>query len=234
MPARLCQFPPVFGKRIRATRLDECGNVPEPGTPCSYVATGGFITVSLSSEVEEGVEIFQRRADGVGVCVNEMGPSTFKRFTVEMEFCGVNPDLLDIVTNAETYDDHAGDPSGITISEGPVDGRFALELWTGLSGVQCEPGEESASGYLLLPYVNQGVLGDIEVDGENAVTFSLTGAFTKSGNQWGVGPFDVLQDGVNPAPLPTALDADDHLLLIDTGLAPPADECDCQPMPDES
>lgn len=229
---------PVLGKRIRATVLDECGFFPDPGTPCSNVATDGFISMSLSAEVEDGSEIITRKANGA-LCVNERTSDSFKRFMLEIEFCGVNPDLYGIVTNANPYADYAGENAGFTVPEGTIDRRFAFELWTGLQGAVCQPGDETASGYVLLPFVNAGVIGDVEVDGENAVSFSMTGAFTRGANNWGVGPYDVLLDGTAspdpaPAPLPTALDPFDHLLLVDTGLSPPPSACECQPMPNVS
>jgi hypothetical protein len=225
-------FIPVLGKRIRVTTLDACGLPPAAAAPDAVLATDGFISLTLSSEVEDGTEIITKKASGA-LCVNERSSDSFKRFTVEIEFCGVNPSLLAMVTNAEPYEGGAaGDIIGITVPEGAIEKKFALELWTGLSGQACEPGAEEASGYLLLPFVQAGVLGDIAVDGENAVTFSLTGAFTKGGNAWGVGPFDVIADDVGAAgPLPTALDPGDHLLLIDTGIAPPPEACDPIPMP---
>lgn len=223
-------FTPVLGKRIRATRLDACGNVPDPGAVDSFVATDGFIRVQLSSEVEEGNEIITRKADG-SLCVNEKTSDSFKRFTLEVDFCGVNPDLLALMTNAEPYSNYVDDVAGITIPEGALSKWFALELWTGLTGAACEEGADEASGYILLPFVVAGVLGDLEISGEDAITFSLTGASTKGGNNWGVGPFDVLLDGVAPAPLPTALDPLDHFLLVETGLAPPPSACAAAPMP---
>lgn len=221
-------FIPVLGKRIRATQLDVCGNVPASGD--AQVTTNGFISLSLTSEVEDGTEIITKKADG-SLCVNEMTDASFKRFTVEMEFCGVDPDLLSVVTNAEPYQDYDMENAGIVVPEGTIDKRFALELWTGLSGRACEPGEEEASGYLLLPFLAAGVIGDVTVDGENAVTFSMTGAYTKGGNTWGVGPYDVLMDTGAPAPLPTALDPLDHLLLLETGVAPPPSACGFGPLP---
>lgn len=185
-------FTPIRGKRLRVTRLDQCGNVPAKSTPNAYVCTDGFISVSLSSEVESGTEIITRKADG-SLCVNERMADSFKRFTVEIQFCNVDPDLYELVTNADPYTDYANNVAGITIAEGTIDSKFALELWTGLTGQQCEPGVEEASGYLLLPFVNSGVLGDLDINGENAIQFSLTGAFTKGGNNWGVGPWKVLQ-----------------------------------------
>lgn len=225
-------FIPVLGKRLRATTLDICGNPPAAGTEDAFVATDGFISITLSSEVESGTEIITRKASGA-LCVNERLSDIFKRFTVEIEFCGVDPALVSKVSNAEGYADYAGDLAGFTIPEGAIDKKFALELWTGLSGQACEPGSEEASGYLLLPFINGGVLGDIKIDGENSVTFSMKGAFTKGGNAWGVGPYEVLKNGAgDPAALPEALDPGDHLLLIDTALAPPPVACGAQPMPE--
>lgn len=187
-------FTPLLGKRLRVTTLDECGNYPASSTPDSNLATDGFITVSLSSEVEDGAEIITKKADG-SLCVNEKFADSFKRFTVGMEFCGVNPSLMAMISNAEPYNDYAGDVAGFTVPEGVIDKQFAFELWTGMAGAVCVPGADSAGGYLLLPFVQGGVLGDIEVTGEDAVNFSLTGAYTKGGNAWDVGPYDVLLTG---------------------------------------
>lgn len=184
-------FIPLLGKRLRATELDACGLTLTGGR---YIATDGFITISLSSEVEDGTEIIVRKANG-SLCVNEKMADSFKRFTVEIEFCGVNPSLLSIVSNAKPYLDYAGDVAGFTVAEGEITKKFALELWTGLSGQACLPGmTDEASGYMLLPFVSAGVLGDIEVGGEDAITFSISGAYTKSGNQWGVGPYNVVRN----------------------------------------
>lgn len=223
-------FTPVLGKRLRATRLDDCGNVPASGTAGSISVTDGFISVTLSSEVEDGSEIITRKADG-SLCVNERTADSFKRFMVEIEFCGVDPGLLSLVTNGEVYLDHAGDTAGITVPEGTIDATFGFELWTGLSGAACPTGVDEASGYLLLPFVQAGVLGDVEINGEDAVTFSMTGAFTKGGNAWGTGPYNVVLDGGVAAELPTALDPLDHLLLMETGVTPPASVCGLQAMP---
>lgn len=225
----LC-FTPVRGKRIRATRLDVCGNYPAPATANSQVATDGFVSVTLSAQVEDGTEIISKNAFGA-LCVNEMSAPSFKRFTAEIEFCGVDPGMLSLVTNAETYQDYALNDAGIVVPEGTVDGAFAFELWTGLSGAVCASGDEEASGYLLLPFVNSGVLGDIAVTEDNMVTFSMTGAFTRGGNTWGTGPYDVMSDGGVASPLPTALDPFDHLLLVETGIAPPASVCGLASMP---
>lgn len=230
--ATMC-FTPLLGKIIRATELDDCGNVPAAATANSAVITDGFISVTLSAEVDDGAEIITKTASGA-LCVNEKLPNNFKRFTAEIQFCAVNPSLLAFMTNAEEYENYDSDVAGFTVPEGVIDKKFALELWTGLSGAACSTGATYDGGYVLLPFVNAGILGDIEVNGENAISFSMTGAYTRGGNNWGVGPYNVIYDDSTPAvpsPLPTALDALDHLLLIETTFPPPAASCDPVPMP---
>ena len=219
-------FVPLLGKRIRVTELNEAGKWPTGPEATPSLATNGFVSVKLSAEVEDGSEIITKKADG-SLCVNEKFADSFKRFTVEIEFCGVNPALLAMVSNAETYADATGDIAGITVAEGDIQKFFALELWTGLSGVSSSENGDVASGYILLPFVVAGVLGDIEVGGEDAITFSITGASTKGGNGWGTGPYKVVKDtGGTPGVLPTALDPLDHFLMMDTALALPPSACD--------
>lgn len=184
-------FAPLLGKRIRVTTVDSCGALPATATPNVVLATDGFISVSLSAETEDGVEILTKKADG-SLCVNEKFADSFKRFTVEATFCGVNPSLLSMISNVETYLNYAGNIGGFTIAEGRLNTYFALELWTGLAGGACSPTLAEAGGYMLLPFLAGGVLGDLEVNGEDAVNFSVTGMYTKGGNQWGVGPFSVM------------------------------------------
>lgn len=221
MPTVTRRFSPILGKRIRVTTLDKCGAPPEAGTADSFVSTDGFISVDLSASTEDGTEIITKKADG-SICVNERLAPSFKGFTMEIEFCGVDPALLSVVTNAEIYENADAIAAGIVVPEGTIDKRFAFELWTGLSGQACEEGVEEASGYMLLPYLQAGVLGNLTVNGENSISFTLTGAYTKGGNGWGVGPYNVIENSTGTAgPLPTALHPLDHFLLVETGIAPP-------------
>ena len=216
-------FTPVLGRRLRVSEVDSSGKV-IPGPEGNHIVTEGFITVTLSAEVEDGAEIIQKNANG-SLCVNEKQPNSFKRFNVDIELCGVNPALLAMLTNAEVYP-NSGDTQGIVVPEGPIEKWVAIELWTGIAG------DGGASGYFLLPLLEGGVLGDITVDGENAVTFSVTGASTKGGNQWGDGPWEVTLDASSqPSKLPEAIDPFDHLLIISTGLAVPAHATEPQANP---
>jgi hypothetical protein len=222
-------FLPILGKRIRVTSLDSCGNVPAAGTAGSALVTDGFISVKLSTEVEKGPEIITKKADG-SLCVNEKLADYFKRFTVEIEFCGVNPSLLSLVTNAASYSDGT-DAIGVTVGSGTISKWFALEVWTGITGAACLAGASFEGGYILLPFIVAGVIGDIEVNGEKEISFSMTGASTRSGNAWGVGPYNVMNVASTPGKLSTALATTDHFILIDTTLAPPPSATDPLPMP---
>lgn len=221
---------PLRGKAIRVTKLDSCGRY-IPGASASMLATDGFVSISLSAETEDGSEFMSRKANG-SFCVNERTSPAFKNFGVELNFCGVNPALMSLVTNATPYSDYAGDLAGFTVPEGDINKWFAIELWTGLANTACAAGSAEASGYILLPFVQAGVLGDIEINGEDTVDFSMSEAFTKGNNSWGTGPYNVVynQSGV-ASKLPTALSPYDHLLMMDTGLATPVLSSDLQPIP---
>src|ERR1700742_3359178 len=126
----------VRGKMVRVTRLDSCGNFPVPTTANSFVTSSGFISVAYTTDYENGTEIIQKTADGV-LCVNDKTCDQFKRLEVKVSFCGVDPDLLSIITSNSVELDAAGNDVGFRISEGVACSNFALELWTGLGG----PGE---------------------------------------------------------------------------------------------
>ena len=166
--------------------LNADGTVPAGGTADKSLVTDGFVSVTLSSQVEDGAEIIQKNSSGA-LCVNEKQPSSFKRFTVEIMFCGVNPYLLTMISSGKVYLDVNGSVVGFTQAEGEITSKFALEMWTGVSGTR------TASGYFLLPLVNGGVLSDIKVEGTAAIDFTIKDAYTQGGNSWGTGPYDVAE-----------------------------------------
>lgn len=211
-------YAPLFGRRIRVTQLSGSGSP----TGLKFFVTKGFMSVSLSAETEDGAEIIQRNANNE-LCINEKLSNTFKRLSASVRFCGVNPTLLSWMSNAETYQDYAGDDAGFTLSEGPIEGQFALELFTGLAG---SLGDANAGGYALMPYLTKGTLADLEFNGEDAVDFTIENMLSASGNAWGTGPYNVvMNNNATPAPakLPSALDPLTHFLLMDTAVAAPAE-----------
>jgi hypothetical protein len=229
----------VKGRRIRVTRLDSCGR-PIYGDD-SQVVSKGFISVAFTANTTESDEINVTNAAGE-TCVYEAAVTSLVGYGLEIAFCEVDPELFALVT---------GQPvvlgaDGNTVIGFDVDTKisldnsnFALELWAGSpTGDACSTeGAQGAYGYLLLPFLKGGILGDFTVE-NGAVTFTLTGANTSEGNSWGVGPYDdiMLDNSATPAPGPMATPVSTSIALrtIVTDLAPPEAACGARPLLDPS
>lgn len=227
-------FTPVRGRAIRVTRLDGCGR-PIYGAESTAVSKG-IVTVSFTANTDDGEEINVPNFAGE-TCAYEPAVSRFLGYSVEIEFCRVDPGLISLLTGqAVVVNPETGNYDGFRVNSdvSALDSAFALELWTGTPGVQCA--EDSAGGvaggYLLLPYLQGGIFGDFTV--ENAeVTFTVTGASTKTGSGWGTGPYSVVPGiGGGAAPLSTPILSGDHLHTQFTDVAPPTDFCGIQPLVD--
>lgn len=219
-------WPSVRGRRLRATKVDGCGR-PVAG-PCSTVVTDGFISIAYSNEIAEGEEIEQRKADGT-LCVSSKGCPELKWIGVEIQLCGVDPDLITLLTGYETVLNYAGEGVGNRISSKvQCDGGVALEVWSDVPGVVCGETGAQQYGYFLIPWLQNGILTEWTIENA-AATFTLTGQSAK-GSGWGVGPYDVdAQDAANtPGPLLTPIGPDDHLDLHVTTIPPPDPSGGCQ------
>jgi hypothetical protein len=223
----------VRGRALRATLLDDCGN-PVYGD-ASQVTSKGFVSVGYTANIDDGTEINLPNAAGER-CVYAAAVPQFLSYTVEITFCNVDPDLYAMLTGQRVIEDALGDVVGFTMNSdvSALDQSFALEVWAGSTGNACVSGAAGNYGYVLLPFLQGGVLGDFTIEND-AVTFTISNATTKDGNQWGVGPYEVvLDETAAPAQLNEALLANDHLLLMMTGVAPPAAECGARPLLDPS
>lgn len=183
-------LPLAKGRRIRVTRLDACGR-PIYGDD-SQVVSKGFVRVGYTANTTETEEINLPNASGER-CVYEAAVTSLVGYGIEIEFCNVDPELLSILTGQSVV--LAAD--GSTVIGFDIDTKvaldssnFALELWAGSpTGDACTTaGAQGSFGYVLLPFVSGGILGDFEV-ANAAVSFTVTGANTKEGNAWGVGPY---------------------------------------------
>lgn len=208
------------GKRMRATLVDAAGR-PVVGDS-SVVTTAGFITVGMTANTEEGEGINVTNANGES-CIVEPGVPTFNGVTVEAEFCEVDFALFEILTGQEVVLDADGKAIGITESTAVdlSDVHFALELWMGASSDD-EPaaGSQGYYGYVLMPNLGGGVLGDITIE-NGAITFTISGMATRNGSSWGAGPYKVELVGGVPAVLSTPMKSRDHRRIMVVEVAPP-------------
>lgn len=221
-------FSLVRGRVMRVTRLDGCGAVVEG--PEASVVSDGFITVGLTAQTDEGTTISVTNAAG-DICILDEPCPKFTGYDVQVEFCGVNPGLIEIMTGQSGVGDGAATPNmvGFRMNSGidACDSGFALEVWSQVPTAVCEPGSGVNYGYFLIPFLKGGVIGDFTI-GNDAVNFTLTGAKSKDGSGWDVGPYDVVMDGTGTTegPLLVPIDPKDHLHMQLTTVEPPEPSCD--------
>lgn len=228
----------VKGRRIRVTRLDACGR-PIFGDD-SQVVSKGFISVAFTANTSDSDEINLVNAAGES-CVFEPASTSLTGYGIEIAFCQVDPELFSLVTGQPVVTAADGNTVvgfDVDTKIGLENSNFALELWAGSpTGDACSTaGAQGAYGYLLLPFLTGGILGDFTVEND-AVTFTLTGANTKEGNSWGVGPYDVMLDnGGSPAPGPmtSPVSTSTALRTMIVDVAPPEDACGARPLLDSS
>lgn len=226
MPDSSKCFPLVRGRVMRVTRLNGCGATVLG--PTSVATSDGFVTITLTPTNNEGTAIQVTNANG-DLCINDTPSPRFQNYGVAVAFCNVNPDLYTMMTGQPIVMDRQATPQGVgfRVNSGtnPSDSGFSLETWSAVPSVACEVGAESAFGYFLLPFVQGGTFDALTI-GNDAVSFTITGALTKDGSQWGVGPYDVVRDAAGlPDGLAVAIDSQDHLHMEYTTVAPPTPVC---------
>lgn len=225
MPGVNKPFSLVRGRAMRVTRLDGCGAVDRG--PDAAIVSDGFITVGLTAQIEEGEAISVTNAAG-RVCISDEPAPRFTGYDISVEFCGVDPLLYELMTGMPVITDSDGNRVGLKMNSG-VDASasgFALEVWSNVPSAVCDPNAGVAYGYFLVPFIKGGVIGDFTI-GNDAVNFSLSGAKSKDGNNWGTGPYSVVRGAAgSPGPLLEALDSRDHLHMQLTTIAPPEPSAD--------
>lgn len=223
------------GRRLRATKLDVCGRIVYG--PCSQVVVGGsaFVSVAMTDEIKEGTTYEREGADGE-LCVSERGCDQRRWINVEYTFCRVDPDLVTLLNpNWMSLLDYKGDKIGwaetYTLE---CDTGVALELWSDVTGVDTcdDPNAVASYGYVLLPQVVGGRIGDLTVQND-VVDFVLTGR-TKKGSRWGNGPYDVMLNGPiatpTPGPLLVPVGLNEPRRIFVTTVPPPEGSCGCLPL----
>jgi hypothetical protein len=208
----------VRGKRMRLTRLDECG-VPVVGTATTKV-TKGFISLGISPQYEDTDAITQANAEG-DLELNEPSLSFLSRADVEGAFIGVDPDIIEMLTGNPVVLDNLGNAVGFRMEGGvSIVGGWAAEVWTDLAGLLCQGAR--AYGYSLLPFLRGGKLNDVSIE-YGAVNATISSS-TWEGSGWGTGPYNVVMNGTAPGTagkLLTPIGPRSHWHMQVTTVAPP-------------
>lgn len=225
-------FTPIRVPGIRVTRLTSCGAIDDDG--CASGRTSGIITITIEKEVVDRQGDPQLNANG-DICDDTTKAEQRRWYNVTVEFCQVDPQILNIMTDEPlVLDDTAPTPNvvGFRTRRGSVNtSNFALEWWTGLGGDTACTGGTQKYGYALMPFLSEGVM-TIPTFQNDRANFTVT-ARTKFNSLWGTGPYNVLinQSGANvgnPGPLLTAITASDDFHIQTTTLPPPTfDQCGC-------
>lgn len=212
---------------IRVTRLDSCGR-PVCGADNGFVFDC-FATLAMNPSVEDGDDVSYKAANG-RQCGFKRGCPTFNGYDVELNFFSVSPEFVELTTGNPVVFGFDGQPIGFDDCSVQCDSGFGLELWAEIIGQECVVNATGQWVYFLLPWVTNGLIGDLEV-GSEAVSLTLTGA-TRNGGLWGIGPYDVVATNAanTPGPLLTPLGSTCHRRTFITSIAPPTPVCDYTPV----
>lgn len=223
----------VRAPAARVTRLGPCGEILE--SACAYATTESFVDITLAKVLQERQEALQLNAHG-DICVDKPKAPILRWYEVTITFCGVDPELFNIVSAEPLILDDSLVPEAVgwcTLPDSPAASNFALEFWTGTEDDGCVDGDV-IYGYGLLPRLTQGMIGDVTI--ANGVINFTVSAISRPGNQWGVGPYNVIinETGANaglPGPLLLPVATNAHKCFQWTKLPPPEGQCGCQSLP---
>lgn len=225
----------VRAPAARVTRLGPCGEI--LAEACAFATTESFVDITLTKVLQDRQDALQLNANG-DICVDKPKAPILRWYEVTITFCGVDPELFNIVSADPLVLNDAVEPEAIgwcTLPDSPSASNFALEFWTGTGDDECDDGEV-VYGYGILPRLVQGMIGDVTI-ANGVVNFTVT-AISRAGNQWGIGPYNVIinESGVNegfPGPLLTAINPQAHKCFFWTTLGPPEGACGCQSLDPE-
>ena len=210
---------PIKGTHMRIIELDACG-VPITGTSGLVVVTKGFVQVNMEPQYEDGVEFFERTADGTP-CVNQKDDPTLKRLNLTSQFCEVNVSAAALMISARELT--TGTPTtgtGFAVREGNPDRRYSLEVWQEVAGAgACDASGQQRYIYNAWPNVGATQLGAYMV--ENGRSTLETTSETRAASPLWLGLV-----GADYLPVGETIEDDEHWVWNVTTTAPPAIDCD--------
>ena len=194
MPRVARKLAMVRGRVARVTRLDGCAR-PVIGE-YNQAVTDGVITATFTANQSDTDEISVTNMNGKR-CIYEPSLPELSGYSVDVQFCSVEPEVFEIITGQTLVFGADGTVLGLEIDTQIKlgDKGFALEIFAGSAATDACDDEQAEGqyGYLLLPRLQGGILGDFTVE-NGAINFTISGAATRDGNQWGVGPYAVDRD----------------------------------------
>lgn len=233
MPRKSSVLSVVRGRVARVTRLDACGR-PVIGE-YSQAVSDGVVSVSFTPNTTESDEINVTNMSGKR-CVYEPSITDLSGYSIELVFCGVEFEVFEIITGQTIVLAADGSVVGIEMDTkiSLEDRGFGFELWSGagVTDACLNPNADGEFGYTLLPRLQGGILGEFTVE-NGAANFTITGAATRDGNQWGAGPYAVDRNASGlPSKLFQPLSSTAALRLQLVTVAPPEPFVGARPLLD--
>jgi len=231
MPRTSRTLTPVRGRSTRVTRLDNCGRI--VAGEYNQAVSEGIVTVAFTANTVDTDEINVPNFGGKR-CVYEPSVTELAGYGIDVTFCRVDFEYFEIMTKQTLVLDANGTVVGLEIDTKIKldDEGFALEVWVGSQGADVcdDPNAQGEYGYLLLPRLVGGIVGDLSVE-NGAINFQITGASTREGNQWGNGPYAVELDELGVAgPLFQPVSRTAALRMQTTTVAPPTEAIGARPV----
>ena len=216
---------PIKGTHYRIVKLDVCGN-PVTGTGSMQIVSKGFVQVQMEPQYEDGVEFFERTADG-SVCVNQKDDPVLKRFTLTVDLCEINSTAMAYLTTSRELTDNAAGVTGrgFAFAEGSPSNRYSLEVWQKVAGSgACDPSGAQRYIYNAWPNLGATKIGNYTIENGRStmqwMSESQAGSTTATIG-WLRGP-----DGASSwLPVGDTLGTGEHWLWNITTTAPPSPQC---------
>lgn len=225
-------FTAIGGRVMRVTRLDQCG-VPDWGDR-SRLVSEGFININAAAQFDETDAVEVRNANG-SLRAQRRARRKHNGYEVEVQFVGMQPDAVNIMAGMPLVSQSwNGDIVGVDVdTEVEVSGfGFALEVWSDMSeGDACAPSGGFEIQYVLFPFLQGGVLGDFTIENDG-INFTLTGAISKKGHQWGEGPYLITTNDEDDPVTLGVVPGTRALRVVSVSLNPPAETEGAVPLDD--
>lgn len=212
---------PIKGTAMRMVKVDACG-VPVTGASGLTIVTKSFVQVQMAPQYEDGVEYFERTADGTA-CVNQKDAPTLKRMQLTIDFCSIDPDGVAYLLSArELATSGPVSGYGFAVGEGQPTNRFSLEVWQQVAGSgACDASGAQRYVYNAWPNVGNGRLGNYTIENQRS-TLQIQSETQAASVLWGTGPGTIKY---LPASGSNGMLGIEHWLWNITTNAPPTPAC---------